>query len=121
MFTRGRPVDNVFFSAQAFSQMLVRNTSQQGRPVASIRRTRVIFSAARLKEVICQSRSTVKTPSLMESRIVSWWFGAIFAGTVVSFQPDAIWYGTIENCKDRNLLLLQSACLKHNTIFPGIW
>ena len=39
--------------------------------MASWRRTPVIRSAARLKVVMCHSESTVKTPSLIESRIGS--------------------------------------------------
>jgi len=52
-----------------------------GRPTASCRLTQVIFSAALLKAVMCQSRSTVKTPSLIESRItLSLLSIALFAG-----------------------------------------
>jgi hypothetical protein len=39
--------------------------------MASSRKTPVILSAARLKEVMFQFMSTVKTPSAMESRIIS--------------------------------------------------
>ncbi|XPS90431.1 uncharacterized protein Dvar_84500 [Desulfosarcina variabilis str. Montpellier] len=77
-FTIGLPVARVCFIGQAVSQMLVRKTSPQGRPIASMLRTRVIFSAARLKEVISQFKSTVKTPSLIEFRMVSWCLLTIF-------------------------------------------
>jgi hypothetical protein len=50
--------------------MLARKTSQQRLPTASSRLTPVIRSAARLNDVIRHSRSTVKTPSLMESRMM---------------------------------------------------
>jgi hypothetical protein len=49
--------------------MLDLKTSQQRRPIASLRFMPVMSSAARLNEVIFQSRSTVKTPSEMLSRI----------------------------------------------------
>jgi len=49
--------------------MLDRNTSEQSRPMASLREIPVISSAARLNEVIRQSRSTVKTPSEILSKI----------------------------------------------------
>jgi hypothetical protein len=58
------------FGTQAFSQMPARKTSQHRRPKASWWLTRVMDSAARLKEVILHSMSIVKTPSLIESKIV---------------------------------------------------
>ncbi|OPZ89153.1 MAG: hypothetical protein BWY73_01557 [candidate division TA06 bacterium ADurb.Bin417] len=67
----GLPVFRVFWSAQLASHMLQRKTSEQRRPTASRRGTPVIFSAARLKEVIRHSLSTVKTPSEMLSRMDS--------------------------------------------------
>ena len=69
--TMGLPVASVPLRAHARSQMLARKTSRQGRPMASCLRTPVIRSAARLNVVIRQSGSTVKTPSLMESRMGS--------------------------------------------------
>jgi hypothetical protein len=51
--------------------MLDRKTSEHRRPMASLRGTPVISSAARLNEVTRQSESTVKTPSEMLSRMVS--------------------------------------------------
>ncbi|MPN13149.1 hypothetical protein SDC9_160469 [bioreactor metagenome] len=68
---RGRPDSSVRRSAQAASHMLDLNTSGQGRPIASLRSMPVMASAARLNEVTRHSRSTVKTPSEMLSRIAS--------------------------------------------------
>jgi hypothetical protein len=51
--------------------MLARKTSQQGRPNASCAEMPVISSAARLKNVIRQSRSMVKTPSAMLFKMIS--------------------------------------------------
>jgi len=51
--------------------MLERNTSEQSLPIASCLSTPVISWAARLKEVILHSGSTVKTPSEMLSRMAS--------------------------------------------------
>ena len=53
------------------SHMLDRNTSEQSRPMASLRGIPVISSSARLKDVMRHSASTVKTPSEMLSRIAS--------------------------------------------------
>jgi hypothetical protein len=51
--------------------MLERKTSEHRFPTASRRETPVIFSAARLNEVMRQSNPTVKTPSEMLSRMAS--------------------------------------------------
>ena len=67
----GPSISRALRSAHALSQMFARKTSRQGRPTASSRRIPVISSAARLKDMIRQSRSTVKTPSPRESRITS--------------------------------------------------
>jgi hypothetical protein len=51
--------------------MLERKTSEQRRPIASVRDTPVISSAARLNDVMRHIMSTVKTPSEMLSSIAS--------------------------------------------------
>ena len=71
LLTTGFFVSIVDFRAQVDSQMLARKTSQQGRPIASDAETPVIFSAARLKNVIRHSGSTVNTPSAMLFKIIS--------------------------------------------------
>jgi len=71
------PVFRVRRSAHSASHMLERNTSGQSRPIASFRDIPVISSAARLNEVIRHSRSTVKTPSEILSRIASVGVGAV--------------------------------------------
>ncbi len=58
-------------STQAPSQMLEWNTSRQRLPRASCAGTPVISAAARLNEVMRQSRSTVNTPSATLSMMVS--------------------------------------------------
>ena len=74
------PFSIVWRNAQSFPHMLQRNTSAQGRPRASARDTPVISSAARLKDVMRQSRSTVNTPSEMLSRIASVSASAVCGG-----------------------------------------
>ena len=71
MPTTGLPETSVWRSAQSDSHMLDRNTSEQNLPIASSRGMPVISSAARLKEVMRQSPSTVNTPSEMLSRMAS--------------------------------------------------
>jgi len=61
----------VWRRAHPDSQIFAWNTSQQRWPMASSAETPVIRSAAWLNEVIFQSRSTVKTPSAIELRIIS--------------------------------------------------
>ena len=73
----GLPVFRVRRSAHSASHMLERNTSGQSRPIASFRDIPVISSAARLNEVIRHSRSTVKTPSEILSRMASVGVGTI--------------------------------------------
>ena len=51
--------------------LVARKTSEQVRPMASAAGTPVMRSAARLNDVIRQSLSTVKTPSAIQSRMVS--------------------------------------------------
>jgi len=67
----GFPVVKVCSRAQSAPHRLHRKTSEQRRPIASERPTPVMSSAARLKDVMSQSMSTVKTPSEMLSRITS--------------------------------------------------
>ena len=69
--TAGSPLSRTPLITQASAQIFARSTSLHRWPMASSRRMPVIFSAARLKELMRQSRSTVKTPSLIESRIGS--------------------------------------------------
>jgi len=61
----------LFMIGQLDPHMLDLNTSEQHCPIASLRGTPVISSAARLKNEMRQSGSTVKTPSEMLSRIAS--------------------------------------------------
>ena len=65
------PVSIVFRKAQAVWQMFARKTSKHFSPTAWPRDIPIILSAARLKKVMVLSRSTVKTPSAIESRILS--------------------------------------------------
>ncbi len=57
--------------AHSPSHRLERKTSQHLQPTASSRGMPVMRSAAALKEVMVHSRSTVNTPSAMESRMAS--------------------------------------------------
>jgi hypothetical protein len=75
---------------QKISHMLERNTSEQNRPMASLREVFVIFSAARLNEVMRHSRSTVKTPSEMLSRMAS--VGVSGAGVFVFLRTFILFY-----------------------------
>ena len=59
----GTRVSMVRRSMQPVSHTSARNTSKHGLPRACARGIPVIFSAARLKEVMRQSISTVNTPS----------------------------------------------------------
>ena len=70
LLTIGSPVFIVARRQQLFSQMSALRTSLHSWPMASSLGTPVIFSAARLKDVIRQSLLTVKTPSAMESRMI---------------------------------------------------
>jgi len=76
----GRPVFSVFCSAHSAPHRLDLNTSAQGRPIASLRDTPVIFSAARLNEVTRHPSSTVNTPSEMLSKIASVAVGIFVSG-----------------------------------------
>ncbi|OQA61780.1 MAG: hypothetical protein BWY39_02010 [Spirochaetes bacterium ADurb.Bin269] len=67
--TRGFPVSRVRRRGHDDSHMFDLKTSKQFLPIASVRSTPVIRSAARLNEVIFQSLSTVNTPSEMLSRM----------------------------------------------------
>ena len=68
----GFPDRMVWCSAHRPSQMLARRISLHGMPMARARGVPVIFSAALLKEVIRNDLSTVKTPSVIESRMMVW-------------------------------------------------
>ena len=70
LFTSGEPVAMVSLRAQEPSQMSALKTFQHCWPRASSGVMPMISAAARLKDVMRKSSSTVKTPSLMESRIV---------------------------------------------------
>jgi hypothetical protein len=61
------------------------NTSEQRLPIASLRGTPVIFSAAQLKDVMHHPASTVKTPSEMLSRMVSVSTGTRDDGFILRF------------------------------------
>ena len=65
----GVPLYRLSAMAQLRPQMDEWNTSEQDWPMASSRDQPVISSAARLKLVMRQWRSTVNTPSAMESRM----------------------------------------------------
>jgi hypothetical protein len=67
----GLPVLIVSRSAQSVSQTSALRMSLHLKPSAFSREIPAIFSAALLNEVICQSESIVKTPSVIESRITS--------------------------------------------------
>ena len=71
LFIMGLPVLIVWRRAQSVSQTSARNISLHFWPRAFLRGIPVISSAARLNEVMHQSKSTVKTPSVIESRITS--------------------------------------------------
>jgi hypothetical protein len=82
--------------------MLDRNTSEQRRPMASLRGMPVISSAARLKDVMRHSASTVKTPSEMLSRIAS--VGVVRAGFITFLDLFAMvinvnWIGRPDQAK----------------------
>jgi hypothetical protein len=68
--------------------MLERKTSEQRRPMASVRDTPVMVSAARLKDEMRHSRSTVNTPSDMLSRMASVGVGAValFLGGFIALR-----------------------------------
>jgi len=68
--TTGSPVSTVCLREQWLSQILALKTSQHCLPTASSFFMPVIFSAARLNDVIFHSESTVKTPSAMLSSII---------------------------------------------------
>jgi hypothetical protein len=60
----------VSFKAHRVWQILVRKTSKQYLPMASLRLNPVISSAARLKDVICPFALMVNTPSATLSRMI---------------------------------------------------
>lgn len=67
----GTPVSSVSCRGQPFMQMLPLKISLHLRPIASSGAIPVISLALLLKEVIIRLWSTVKIPSLMESKMVA--------------------------------------------------
>ena len=122
MFSIGSSVLRVSFSAHLLLQISVLKMSKQCLFIASDAVNPVIFSAARLKEVILQLLSVVNIPSLILLNIILLSSSSILQNSILKFIPSyKAGISFLKSVKSTLIYLFAFCSLKKlNKILSGI-